>query len=118
MNKRLCKAFALLLIFTLIIAQCSAAFAAAYSDISGHWAESVIEKWSSAGIINGYSDGSFRPDDNITRAELAKIIASAAELSGDSAAEFTDVTEADWYYGDAMKCAAGGVINGYEDGSF
>lgn len=118
MNKRLCKAFALLLIFAMMIVPFGMVSAAAYSDISGHWAESVIEKWSGAGIINGYSDGSFHPDDNITRAELAKIISSPAELGGAAAAEFNDVTEADWYYADVMKCAAEGVINGYEDGSF
>ncbi|MBR0375271.1 MAG: S-layer homology domain-containing protein [Firmicutes bacterium] len=38
-----------------------------YSDISGHWAEAVIKEWSGLEVINGYPDGSFRPDGSITR---------------------------------------------------
>ena len=42
---------------------------AAFSDTSGHWAESVIDKWSAKGVLRGDGDGTFRPDDSITRAE-------------------------------------------------
>jgi len=38
-------------------------FAAGFSDTSGYWAEASIEKYSGAGILYGYPDGSFRPDD-------------------------------------------------------
>lgn len=44
-----------------------------FSDINGHWAESEIEKAYSTGIINGDGDGTFRPDDTITRAEYVKM---------------------------------------------
>ncbi len=46
-----------------------------YDVYSIHWAEKEIDYWSAAGIIKGYGDWSFRPNDNITRAEAAKIIA-------------------------------------------
>lgn len=44
------------------------------NDISGHWAEENISKLVSAGIINGYEDNSFRPENKITRAEAAKMV--------------------------------------------
>lgn len=49
------------------------AYAAAFSDTTGHWAEESIDKASEIGIINGDGDGTFRPDDPITRAEVIKI---------------------------------------------
>ena len=45
------------------------------TDIAGHWAQAVIQKFVDAGYIAGYDDGTFRPDDPITYAELATIIA-------------------------------------------
>lgn len=45
-----------------------------FSDISGHWAQDVINKAANEGIISGYTDGTFRPDNNITRAEAISII--------------------------------------------
>lgn len=51
----------------------SVAYAAEYSDISGHWAETAIKRWSDYGILQG-NDGKFRPDDTITRAELTAIL--------------------------------------------
>jgi hypothetical protein len=40
------------------------------TDIAGHWAESNIKKLVSLGAISGYPDGTFRPNNNITRAEF------------------------------------------------
>lgn len=48
--------------------------AADYTDIQGHWAADVIEKWSDAGILSGYADGTFRPDAPVTRAQLATVL--------------------------------------------
>lgn len=53
-----------------------------FSDISGHWAEDVIIKYSETGAINGYPDGTFRPDGLVTRAESAKIIVGVLESAG------------------------------------
>lgn len=43
-------------------------------DTKGHWAEKSIQKAKQNGIINGYSDGSFRPNETVTRAELSVIL--------------------------------------------
>jgi|GEM_PF-4801708 S-layer homology domain. len=51
-----------------------------FSDISGHWAESSIETAVKAGILNGYSDGTYKPNNTITRAELLKVMALTFKL--------------------------------------
>ncbi|WP_258358998.1 N-acetylmuramoyl-L-alanine amidase [Moorella sulfitireducens] len=45
-------------------------------DIQGHWAETAIRQVMAAGIMSGYPDGTFRPDQNATRAELAAALAN------------------------------------------
>lgn len=52
---------------------------AKFKDTGGHWAESAIDALSDMGIINGYADGSFKPDKNITRAETATMLARLLE---------------------------------------
>lgn len=48
-------------------------------DYEGHWAASSIQKVQAAGIMNGYPDGSFKPDQPVTRAELATVVAKLLE---------------------------------------
>ena len=43
-------------------------------DISGHWAKKEINQFISSGYVNGYEDGTFRPDNSITRAEFVKLV--------------------------------------------
>ena len=70
-----------------------------FSDISGHWAESTINKWKDKGIIAGYADGTFKPDNPVTRAELAKILTEAFELKEKtSLEEYDDMDSSSWYY--------------------
>lgn len=83
-----------------------------FTDISGHWAESTINKWANKGIISGYPDGTFKPDSPVTRAELAKILTLAFDLQP---SEFVynkrDLSEDAWYY-NYLLCA-GKYIPGY-----
>ncbi len=93
--------------------------ASRFPDVTGHWAESYIENWADKGVITGYSDGNFRPDQEITRAEVAKVLALAYEMEiYGEAADFTDVSESDWFYNYALLCSSNAVVNGYPDGSF
>lgn len=50
------------------------ASAAEYSDIQGHWNQKVIEKWSDTGVLSGYADGTFRPNNPVTRGQLATVL--------------------------------------------
>ena len=89
----------------------------AYSDVAaGSWYNNAISTMSSAGIVNGYPDGTFRPDAPITRAEMAKMISLFAKLDK-TENRFTDIAG---HWAEAyIKLAAGnGWIEGYPDGSF
>ena len=89
----------------------------AYTDVkAGDWFNNAVSTLSNAGIINGYPDGTFRPNAPITRAEMAKVIAMFAELNKDSEG-FKDIAG---HWAEAyIKLAAGnGWIAGYPDGTF
>ncbi len=60
------------------------------------WAESAIEKLSEAGYLNGYPDGTFRPEQNITRAEYAKLITLI--FGNKKTVSYQDVAKTDWFY--------------------
>ncbi len=49
---------------------------AKFSDVQGHWAEAVIEKYTENGYISGYPDGTFRPDDGVTVSEFCRIVSA------------------------------------------
>lgn len=71
-----------------------------YTDTDGHWAESYIAKASEYGFISGYEDGTFRPDNPITRAEAMVIMSKIFSLSSDgTVSSYPDVTESHWAFG-------------------
>ena len=88
-------------------------FAASYSDTSGNWAESAIEKWSAQyGILQGYSDSSFHPDDPITRGAFATVMDRFLKYRKQSSADvFSDISGA-WCEGSVLKLNAAGVFLG------
>lgn len=53
-----------------------------FTDIDGHWAQIHIEKLEAYGIINGFDDGTFRPDETITRAQAAAMVSNALSVLG------------------------------------
>lgn len=81
------------------------------------WHNVAISTLARAGVLNGYDDGSFRPDNNITRAEMAAIISRFAELEGSTRISFTDI-KGHWAEKSILLAASNGWINGYNDGSF
>lgn len=80
-----------------------------------HWAFKAVTSLCSQNIISGYPDGSFKPSDNITRAEFAKLIAGfLAEVSGEDSFEgFDDVKEDNWHYAYVNAAAKSGIVFGY-----
>lgn len=76
-----------------------------FSDISGHWAEAEIERAATLGWINGYPDGTFRPDNAITRAEamtmINRVLQRLPEDEDDLLPDMNvwpDNQPQDWYY--------------------
>ncbi|MFD0672219.1 S-layer homology domain-containing protein [Cohnella sp. GCM10027633] len=92
--------------------------AKAPSDIENSWAKEAITSWMERGLVNGYADGSFKPDRTITRAEVVALINRAFGIKGGSSSAFTDVRSADWFYKDVVAAAAAGYLSGYKDGTF
>lgn len=94
--------------------------AASFPDAAlDHWAGEEIRYWAEKGVLNGYQNGFFYPEKNITRAEAAKIIAIALGLEekGDGAS-FQDVPEQHWAHAYVKLCAQNGIFYGYGEDSF
>ncbi|MCL2837832.1 MAG: S-layer homology domain-containing protein [Oscillospiraceae bacterium] len=89
-----------------------------FSDISGHWAENYIIAAMENQIVVGYYDNTFRPDGNITRAEMVVILNRFFNLFAEGERGFTDVSEYDWFYNYVMVATNYGYIVGFGDGSF
>ncbi len=86
-------------------------------DISNHWAKDQINKMISTGVITGYADGSFRPDNSITRAEFMAIINRAYNFTNEADVSYKDVSNGAWYTKTLKQAKAAGYINGYDDGT-
>lgn len=87
------------------------------SDINGHWAESQIESWVENGWINGYPDGTFRPDNSITRAEFMALVNGAFGFTEKANINYSDINTGDWYYDAVSIATKAGYIGGYPDGT-
>jgi hypothetical protein len=88
------------------------------ADIQGHWAEKTVSQWVNSGYISGYPDGTFKPDNIITRAEFVVLANKSFGLTNTAAFNFSDVSVTDWAYGEIGKAMAGMYIAGYNDGTF
>lgn len=84
-----------------------------FSDTAGCWAEGYINRAAQLGLVSGYSDGSFRPYNYITRAEAAKLMNAilGRETSNFvwSLREWDDVLPEAWYYLDVLAATTGEI---------
>lgn len=93
----------------------------AFSDTDGLSieAQGAIDGLASLGIINGYEDGTFRPDRTISRAETAKVMTLLTQTFAKSYSKnFSDVEGYHWHHSYVESAKRRGYINGYGDGSF
>ena len=84
-----------------------------FSDINGHWAQKNIELAAGNGWINGYEDGTFRPNNNITRAETFAMINRVLDRQTESVSDLLPTSEMNmwsdnlnenaWYYKDVQE---------------
>ena len=91
-----------------------------FSDVSADkWYNNAVSTLCHMGVLGGYSDGTFRPNAPITRAEFAKIAVSFAQANGSAVYNyFTDVKTTDWFAPYVTAAKDNGLIEGYSDGSF
>ncbi|MCR8632702.1 GLUG motif-containing protein [Paenibacillus radicis (ex Xue et al. 2023)] len=88
-----------------------------FSDTKGHWAEMNIHDLVQLGVINGYSDDTFKPDNRITRAEFVTVIVKAFHLQAQTGKAFAD-TEAHWARSAIETASTLGVVTGYSVSTF
>jgi hypothetical protein len=90
-----------------------------FEDMEQHWAKDVVNDMGSRMVISGFSDDTYKPEQDITRAEFAAIMVRGLGLKlGSGTTPFTDIQAADWYSGAIRTANEYGLINGYEDGTF
>lgn len=95
---------------------------AGFSDVpSSHPNYTAIMDLHTRGIISGYQDNTFRPDQPVNRVEALKIILNAAKIdsaSSQTKAEFTDIDNTQWYMPFLNKAVELKIVAGYPDHSF
>ena len=89
-----------------------------FTDVSAdYWANTAISTMSELGVIQGYSDGTFRPNAFITRAQFAAICARFDDTVKRGSSDFTDI-DGHWAEAEIERAATLGWIQGYNDGTF
>ncbi|MFS0726755.1 S-layer homology domain-containing protein [Paenibacillus sp. 1P07SE] len=91
-----------------------------FSDTMTHWARASIERAVTLDIVNGYTDGSFRPNAVATRGEFAVMISRALNLASHTAdTRFSDADAIPaWARDHVARAVAAGIINGFDNGTF
>ncbi|MEB3829081.1 S-layer homology domain-containing protein [Phormidium sp. CCY1219] len=91
-----------------------------FPDIQNHWAKECVQQLAAEEIISGYSDGTFRLNNPVTRAEFAAFIANAfpnEKIERDPPI-FGDVRRDDWAHQPMTHAYRRGFMSGYENGNF
>ena len=111
----------LLLVFSMIASISLPTLAATYSDLTGHWAESYMTKLSDLGYLNGYADGSIKPDANISAVECLALLSRfytaqepVVDLIHDDFGAFVAQSvepSLNWAYDELELCLAAGIIS-------
>lgn len=94
-------------------------YRASFPDVDNAWYNKYIGYLEDKGVLSGYEDGTFRPNNTVTRGEMCAVIARAQKydlISVDGM--FADVTDADWAKDYITTLATKNIVSGYEDGTF
>lgn len=94
---------------------------AAYSDISGEKCEGAVNVLDALGVIDGYEDGTYRPDQVVTRAEMAKLIITALGMDSYATAttsSYSDMQNAQWAIPVVEYATNLGIVEGVGNGKF
>ena len=88
------------------------------TDIDGHWAQAQIERWIERGIVKGYEDGTFKPENPIKRCEFAALMNRTFGFVEKAKVDFSDIEGTEWFVGDIAKAVAAGYMIGDAGGTF
>ena len=113
---------AMLLAVLMIAGAAMTVSAASFSDIKeGYEHTAAIATLAQLGVIDGYEDGTFRPDAPVRRNEMAKLVYvlyTTFKNAGAGNVKFNDVPAGNWATGFISWCAAKNIVRGYGDGNF
>ncbi len=116
-NKNMTRAEVAVALYNLLVAK-QPVTESAFSDVSlNAWYGKEVNALHKAGILGGYSDGTFRPNKEITRAEFVTLLTACFPMKSGSVS-FTDVSSDDWAYSAIASASAQGWIGGFGDGTF
>lgn len=117
MKKRI---LSFLLAITLVVSLAMPAYAASYTDLTGHWAKTYMESLSDKGLLSGYSDGTMKPDKTLTVCEALAVLSRFYTLSDQQVemiqSDYKQTVEAmvtptvSWAYKNIEICMAAGII--------
>lgn len=114
------KVLSLVLAIAMVLSSMSFAFAATFEDVEDKAVAKAVDALSSLGVVNGYEDGTYKPENSVTRAEMVKLLVVAlghGDLAKDSKSAFSDA-QGKWYDGYAAVAQALGITNGTGAGKF
>ncbi|MBQ8299648.1 MAG: S-layer homology domain-containing protein [Clostridia bacterium] len=121
MKKFICLVMALVCLFTVT----SYAATTSFKDVKNTKYEDAVEMLTTFGIINGFNDNTFRPNESVTRGQLAKMLVVAmgytendVKAASKKFLSFSDVLSSHWAYGYIKIASDKKLINGYTDGTF
>jgi len=114
------KILSLVLVLSLVLGTFSFAFAATPEDVVDTDYEKAVETLMALGVVDGYPDGTYKPEKAVTRAEMAKLLIEAlgyGELAEGATASFTDA-QGHWAESYIGFAASMDIVIGYPDGTF
>ncbi len=112
------------MLISLLVSAVPTAGALEFTDVSsGDKYYDAIMSLAAEGILNGFEDGSFKPEESVTRAQFTKIICYAQNVGSLTYSEgeralFPDVAANHWAINNIITAKNLGIINGYDDGTF
>ncbi|WP_148298890.1 S-layer homology domain-containing protein, partial [Paenibacillus pini] len=115
MNKNVRNTITGLIGLSLTLGSAGAVGAASVSDLAGHWAEKQMQEWIGKGDLNGYTDGSVKPNKSITRSEFIALVNRMFKNTETTPIHFADLPETNWAYTDISKAIKAGYLQGYEN---
>ncbi|PEZ41830.1 S-layer homology domain-containing protein, partial [Bacillus cereus] len=93
-------------------ADADASFKNPFTDIKGHLFEKEILALAKAGLVNGFGDGKYGPDDILTREQMAQVLTNAFKFKATKTTKFSDVDKNSWSYGAISALEENGVTIG------
>ena len=116
------KVLSFVLVLSLVLGSFSMAFAAAPTDVVGKSCETAVQALSDLGVVSGYTDGTYKPENPVNRAEAAKLVISALGLeayaAGITSTSFTDLDGFGWAVGYIGYANQLGLVKGVGNNKF